>query len=170
MWRNSFVNIFNIFGDALFYCFSLNILLLTMLLELSQFISLCWALNQEVLAVHNQQENTGMCLFKNADTSYQEVRHSKVLNDCIHWNITVWFITAVWYDELSNDLETRAVVLNKKHCNLINGNFLCLRSQHFYLWKQERKVFRRCQHLYSEKSGNWNYFPFVNLQQEKRIR
>lgn len=92
------------------------------LLDFSQFISLLWALKQEVLAVHRQQENIGMCLFKNVDTSYQEVMNSKVLNDCIHWNIRVWFILVVWVNELPKDLEAGTAAVNQKNCNLINGS------------------------------------------------
>lgn len=141
------------------YCWPYSVL------EFSQSISLLRALKQAVLAVHKQQENIGMCLFKNVDISYQEVMHSKVLNDCIHWNIMVWFIIVVWFNELLNDLETRAAVLNPKTCNLISGSLSQSGGIAFLPGKQERKVFHWLQLLHSEKR---TYILFVNLQQKKK--
>jgi len=93
-----------------------------------------------------------MCLFKNRDTAYQEVMHSKVLNDCIHWNIMVWFIIVVWFNELLNDLETGVAVLNQNTCNLINGS-LSQSGTTAFLTRENRK----------EK-----YFPGFNLCTQKR--
>lgn len=137
------------------------------LLEFSQSISLLWALKQEVLAVHKQQENTGMCLFKNVDTSYQEVMHSKVLNDYIRWNVMVWFIIVVWLNELLNDLETVAAVLSQKNCNLINGSLSLSGTTAFLLGKTgERSISLVSTSVFKREKGNWTYIPFVNLQQK----
>lgn len=121
MWRNSFVTVLFLGCLMIAVLWTLHYWPYSVL-EFSQSISLLWALKRAVLAVHKQQENIDMCLFKNVDISYQEVMHSKVLNVCIHWNIVVWFIIVVWFNELLNDLETRAAALNPKTCNLIYGS------------------------------------------------